>query len=153
MTVDGLCEHRAPKVPPLSELDAEGLEHLLLGSGLDPLGDEARADVAPEGEERDHERATCAVRVHRMDQRPVDLDELRAQFGDHAHARVPGPGVIDGDAVPVRAQIGGDPLQMLEVENRITLAEFEDDRAGIEPCLGDRGVRALACHARSSACG
>ena len=128
-------QHRAAEQPSLPELHAERLERFLLTLGLDPLRDDARADVAAEGEERHHQRAACAVGVDGGDQRAVDLDELRPQLRDDSHAGVAGAGIVDGDAEAARSQFRRDPLQQGEVGYRLTFAEFEHDGGGVHPRL------------------
>ena len=71
-----------------------------------------------------------------VDERAVDLDELRPQLGDDTHARVPGAGVVDGDAESACAQFRGDALQERKVGDRFTFAELEHDRRGIDLCVG-----------------
>ncbi len=76
-----------------------------------------------------------------LDQRPIDLDELRTELGDDAHARVTGTGVVDRDAEAASPQLRGDPLQPREVGHRLTLAELEDDRRRVDTGVMDRLVK------------
>ena len=58
-------QHRATEQPSLSELHAERLQRLLLTLGFDALGDDARADVSTERQQRHDQRAARPVRVDR----------------------------------------------------------------------------------------
>ena len=140
ISLERVLQDRPAEQPSLTELDAEGLQRLLLTLRLDAFGDDARPDVAAEGQQRDDERAPSPVGVDRGDQRAVDLDELRAQLGDDAHARVPGACVIDRDAESTRAQFRGDALQECEVRDRLTLAELEHHSGRVHLRVGDRLV-------------
>ena len=80
-------------------------------------------------------RARCEF--DRVNEGPVDLDELRPELGDDLHAGVPGAGVVHGDAVAGGAELGGDPLQTREVGHRVSLAELEDDRRRVQPGVVD----------------
>ena len=111
MALEFARQHRATEAPALPELDAEREQRLLFRMRLDALGHEARADVAAEREERHDQGTACAVGVDCVNERAIDLDELGAQLGDDAHARVSRTGVVDGDAVAARAQLCGNPLQ------------------------------------------
>jgi hypothetical protein len=64
---------------------------------FDALGDDRRADLAGQRDEAGGERLQRAIAVEVIDQRAVELDELRLQPHDVAQAREPRPGVVDGD--------------------------------------------------------
>jgi hypothetical protein len=75
---------------------AEATENLELVLGFHPLGDDFRASVGRERDERGSESASHRIHVDAADEVAVELDEVRSQLQDVGKARKAGAGVIDG---------------------------------------------------------
>ena len=65
---------------------------------LDPLGDDRRVDALRKRDQPGGQRLTGAIALDPVDERPVELDEVRCETKDVAKAREPGAGVVDGQA-------------------------------------------------------
>ena len=87
----------------LHEMHAQSLHRLVLLGALDPLGDDFRALVVREADHRLHQILLDEVRVDAVDQRDVELDEIRLEVRDGAQAGVPAARVVDGEAIAALA--------------------------------------------------
>lgn len=93
------------EVPALGEPDAPARESTCFFGGLDTFGDEARAEVRRERDQRNEEASAGRVGSDSMDQCAIDLDDIRGQVNDVAQARVAGTCVIDREPQAGRSQI------------------------------------------------
>ena len=146
-------EDRAAEQPSLTELHAEATGASRARAAVSMPSAITRAPMCPlNGQQRHDERASRAVRVDGLDQRPVDLDELGPQLGDDPHARVSRAGVVDRDAEAAGAQLRGDPLQPREVRHGLALAELEHDGCGVDARSHERPCRVRRHRAHRPAC-
>ena len=83
-----------------------------------------------ERDDRPHDRGIAGVRVHRRDERAVDLDLIELEPREVRERRVAGAEVVDRDADAERAQA---------TDDRLRLGRVGDDRA-----LGDLQHQAIA---------
>ena len=82
----------------LAVAHAELRERLDLGGALDALRHDRRVDLLGERDQAGCQRLPRAVGLDAVDQRAVELDELRLEPQDVAQAREARAGVVDRDA-------------------------------------------------------
>ena len=88
----------------LHQMHAELLHRLEFLGALDALGDHLRAVVVREPHHRLDEILLDEIRVDRVDQRDVELDEVRLEVGDRAEAGVAAARVVDREAEAALAE-------------------------------------------------
>src|SRR5947208_1954075 len=81
----------------LYEVHAQLLDGLELLGALDAFSDHHRAVVVGESNHRRDEILLDEVRIDRVDQRDVELDEVRLEVGDRAQAGIAAARVVDGE--------------------------------------------------------
>ena len=132
--------------------DAAFAQVLHLLEGLDPLGDDLHAHVAPEADQRLDDRGRIAFGADRIDEHLVDLDEVDAELEHVGEPAVPGADIVDPDMHAEPLQRGDHAARHGEVFERLALGDFEqhlvsaigdprEDRADI---LDDRLVDEVA---------
>ena len=117
----------AAEQPALGQRDAQLGERGELGGGLDALGEQPGVDPAGELPEHLRQGHPDGVGVGVADQRPVELDHLRAQGGELLQPRVAAAGVVEGDQGAAAAQLVALAAQCREVVDRGVLGELDDD--------------------------
>ena len=137
-----------PEEEALSVAHAEVGERLDLPRALDALGDDRGVDLLGERDQACRQRLAGAVGLDAVDQRPVELDELRLEPEDVAQAGEPGARIVDRDA---RAELayGLERLaQALIVVDARVLGDLDDDARAVaagdqtqEPRRGERRRR------------
>ena len=94
---------------------------------LDSLGADDRPGAIREAHERLHQSHPCRVGADRLGQRPVQLDDVRAQPHQLLQARVAGSGVVDRDPAAALAELGEHLRQRLVVGNELVLGYLDHD--------------------------
>src|SRR6185503_1255585 len=92
----------------------EILHRLELLRALDALGDHHRAVIVRELHHRLDEVLLDEVRIDRVDERDVELDEIRLEVGDGSESRIAGTRVVDGETEAALAE-RAEPLAELGI--------------------------------------
>ena len=132
----------------LAELDAERRQRREVRASLDALGEQPRADPAPERDERLDEGLLGVVVADAVDDVAVDLDDGRPQRGDQREARVAGAGVIDREAEAEPAQRPDLALERADIGDRLLLGALDRDLVRIEAGGADL-VASSACASKA----
>ena len=118
---------RAAEQPALAEVGLGLAQHGELLGTLDALGDDARADLAGEGDGGAQDGLARGVEVDAGDHAAAELEEVGADLGDVLERREAGARVVDGDQ-----RAAGDPrlqalLDALDVLDGVLLGELDDE--------------------------
>src|SRR5205814_8220331 len=89
----------------LHEMNAKLFHGLVLFGTLDALGNHFRILVVRETHHRLDEILLDEVRVDAIDQRDIQLDEIRLEVGDRSESGVTAPCIIDRESISAIAKI------------------------------------------------
>lgn len=110
----------------LTAVGPELEEHRGLGLGLDAFTQESGPDLSGEmADTRDH-RLPRGIAAHALDDRAVQLDDIRADLEDVPQACVPGAGVVDRQANRA-AKVTERATKLGIVRDRAVLRDLEHD--------------------------
>src|SRR5207253_8306069 len=90
---------------PLHEMYAERLHHVVFFLSLDTLGDHHRAVLVGKSHHRLDQVLLDEVLIDAIDQRHIELDEIRLEVGNRAKSGVTAAGVVDGESISLVAEL------------------------------------------------
>jgi hypothetical protein len=68
----------------------------------------------------------------------VDLDELRADFGNGLKSRIARPGIIDGHKIPLPAIMLQRPVKQCEFGDAVALGDFKNNVLRAQPTFSEK---------------
>jgi len=114
----------------LDEVDVGIAQNVELPSGLDPLGDHARAHLPGKGHHRSHQGPAVGILVDTPDEFAVELQVVGRELHDVAEARVAGTGIIHGETEPATEPSGQTATEVVVVLDRLLLGQLQDEPVG-----------------------
>ena len=112
-------------------MDAELADGRQLGVGLQALGDDLRAGLVGEVDERGGQRPADGVGVDAAGEVAVELDDLGRQLEDVGERGEAGAGVVDRQARAGAAQAAERGAQALVVLDGEVLGQLDDEALGV----------------------
>src|SRR5437868_3113374 len=111
-------------------MDTQLLHRRELLGALDALGDHHGAVIVRELHHRLDEILLDEVRVDAVNERNIELDEVRLEVGDRPESRIATPRVVDGEAEAAVAERLEAVTELRIVLDRRALSNLDDDALG-----------------------
>src|SRR4051812_45858875 len=125
----------------LHEMHADRFHRLELFGALHTLGDHHRAMLVGEADHALDEILLDEVRVNRVDQRDVELDEIRLEVRNGAESGVAAAGVVHREPKSFIAERLEALAELGIILDRRALSDLDDDTLGIlDFVLVERGI-------------
>src|SRR6476469_7436349 len=116
----------------LYQRHTDALDRLQLLAALDSFGDDHCALLLREAHHRLDQILLDEVRVDGVDERDVELDEIRLEVGDRAESGVAASRVIDGEAEAALAKGAQALAELGVVLDRSALGDLENDAPRVD---------------------